>query len=106
MSPYAAWRCAEGPVTGRLGAGYAFGVGQIAGATRRAGVIPDKVTGPWGSPYGLVAFAFALSDAVELDVRGQVGWVNIPVVGYLDRGKEVDLKGLWTSAQLGFQLTL
>jgi hypothetical protein len=106
MSPYAAGRWAQGPLTVRLGAGFAFGVGQITGSANSGGVIQDKVTGPWGSPYALVDFGLSPSDAISFNLRGQAGWATIPVVGYVDRGREVDLKGLWTSAQIGVALTL
>jgi hypothetical protein len=106
MSPYAAGRWVQGPTTVRLGAGYAFGVGRITGSANSAQVLQDKVTGAWGSPYALVDFGLSPSDAVTFSLRGQAGWVGIPVVGYVDRGREVDLKGLWTSLQIGMALTL
>jgi hypothetical protein len=106
MSPYAAGRWAQGPFTARLGAGYAFGVGQVSGSANAAQVVQDKVRGPWGSPYALVDFGLAASTAVSINVRGQAGWVTTPVVGFVDRGREVDMKGFWTSAQIGVALTL
>jgi hypothetical protein len=106
MSPYAAGRWVQGPLTVRLGAGYAFGVGQVSGATTTPLVIQDKVRGPWGSPYALVDFGLAATDSISFNFRGQAGWVTIPVVGYVDRGREVDMKGLWTSAQIGVAFAL
>jgi hypothetical protein len=106
MSPYAAGRWSQGPFTIRLGAGYAFGVGQVSGSATAAQVVQDKVTGPWGSPYALIDFGLAPSDSVTFNVRGQAGWVTTPVVGYVDRGREADMKGFWTSAQIGVALTL
>jgi hypothetical protein len=106
MSPYAAGRWVQGPLTVRFGAGYAFGVGQISGTATAARVAQDKVTGPWGSPYALVDFGLAASDSISFNFRGQAGWVTIPVVGYLDRARDVEMKGFWTSAQIGVALTL
>jgi hypothetical protein len=106
MSPYAAGRFVQGPLTMRVGAGYAFGVGQITGLPGVARVAQDKVTGPWGSPYALLDVGFALSEFFSFSVRGQAGWVTAAVVGEVQGGKEVDLKGLWTSAQIGMALTL
>jgi hypothetical protein len=106
MSPYAAGRLVQGPLTVRAGAGYAFGVGQITGLASSSRVLRDKVTGPWGSPYALVDLGLALTDVFSIDVRGQVGWTGIAVVGQVEGGKEVDLKGFWTSVQIGLALTL
>jgi hypothetical protein len=106
MSPYAAGRWVQGPVTVRLGAGYAFGVGRITGSASSAQVQQDKVTGPWGSPYGLIDFGISPTESVSLNLRGQAGWASISVVGNVDRSHDVDLKGLWTSAQIGIALTL
>jgi hypothetical protein len=106
MSPYAAVRWVQGPLTVRVGGGYAFGVGRITGSAKNAQDFQDNVTGPWGSPYGLLDFGFAPSESVSINLRGQAGWVSMPVVGYVDRGREVDLKGFWTSAQIGVALAL
>jgi hypothetical protein len=110
MSPYVAGRWAQGPFTGRLGGGFAFGVGQITGLANSADFVQDKVTGPWGTLYGLLDFGIAVSDSVSFDLRGQMGWVTMSVVGNIDNGKDIEraraLKGLWTSGQIGVALTL
>ena len=105
MSPCAAARWSRGPFALRAGGGYAFGVAQITGASN-PGVSPDKLTGPWGSPYAFLAGAFAVSDIVTLEVRGLAGWVNVSVVGQVEGGGDVALKGFWSSAQLGIALAL
>jgi hypothetical protein len=106
MSPCAAARWSRGPFALRAGGGYAFGVAQITGATNQMRIEPEKVTGPWGSPYAFLAGAFAVSDIVTLEVRGLAGWVHIPVTGYVEGGSDVALKGFWSSAQLGVAFAL
>src|SRR5262249_51390636 len=71
MSPYAAGRWAQGPLSLRAGAGYALGVAQIAGSAADARGVSGRVTGLWGSPYTFLDLGWAVTPALSLDLRGQ-----------------------------------
>jgi hypothetical protein len=104
--PYAGWSDTVGPLHLRLGAGHAVGAARLAGRTTQRGVDADSVSGPWSAPYGFAALAVAITRALRLDARLQAGWVASPVVGEVSRGGDVQLRGLWTSVQMGWALGL
>jgi hypothetical protein len=106
ISPYVAWRLATGDLAGRLGAGYALGMVRVAGRAEDARAAGGSLTGPWAGPYALFGLAYAATNAVEVDLRAELGVVTLPVVGQVARGKDVSIDGAWTSVQLGLSLAL
>ncbi len=105
-SPYAGWSDAVGPLRVRLGAGYALGAARLAGRATKTNVDAESVSGPWSAPYGFAALAVGITGALRLDARLQAGWVASPVVGEVSSGGDIQLKGLWTSGQIGLALGL
>jgi hypothetical protein len=104
FAPHIAWRWAEGRTIVRLGAGYAFGVARIIGRTTEPSAMAATVSGPWAAPYALGALSCALTETVRVDLRGEMGWVTLPVVGQIARGRDVEIGGLWTTVQVGAAL--
>jgi hypothetical protein len=105
-APYVAWREPMGRVETRLGAGAAFGAASIRGESDDPLAIAGTVRGAWAAPYGLAAAGIAVTGALRIDARAQVGWVVLPVIGEVARGGDIELKGLWASLQLGAALAL
>jgi hypothetical protein len=104
MSPYAGWHGARGPASARVGAGYTLGVARITGASADPRTLPDRVTGFFGSPYGFADVALAATPFLSFGLRGRAGWVTAADVGLVEQGASVELKGLWTSFELGVAL--
>jgi hypothetical protein len=105
-SPYVAWRERIGAFQSRLGGGYALGMAAIDGDAAGGRMIASSVRGVWGAPYALAGFAVDLGSAVNLELRGQCGWVMLPVIGEVAGGADVGLEKLWASVQLGVGLSL
>ena len=105
-SPYVAWRETWGALQTRLGLGYAIGAAKVSGRAEGASSIAGTITGVWSAPYAFAAPSLALTDALRLDLRAQLGWVTLPVVGDVSRADAIALKGAWASAQIGLALAL
>ena len=41
-----------------------------------------------------------------VDLRAQIGLVTLPVIGEVSSGGDINLRGLWASAQFGLALPL
>jgi hypothetical protein len=106
LSPYAAWHVSASGVAVRLGAGYALGMARIAGTAENGRAFGGSVTGLWGGPYALAGIAYAATDAVDLDLRAEAGWVLLPVAGQVAGGNDVAVQGPWVGLQLGVSLAL
>jgi hypothetical protein len=106
LSPYAAWYLSASGVAVRLGAGYALGMARIVGTAENGKAAGASVTGLWGGPYALGGIAYAATDAVDLDLRAEAGWVLLPVVGQVAGGNDVAVQGPWASVQIGLSLAL
>jgi hypothetical protein len=100
MSLHAAWAPRAGDLFARLGLGHAFGVGRISGEPHAPGTRGQVVTGAWGAPYALAALGTELGP-VLVELRGQLGWVTLPVEGLVAEGHTVRLAGAWSCLQLG-----
>jgi hypothetical protein len=106
LSPYVAWRLAARGLVGRLGAGYAVGMARVAGRADDARGAGDTLSGPWAGPYALAGVAYAATDALSLDLRAEMGWVMLPVVGQVARGNDIAIQGAWTSVLVGMSFAL
>jgi hypothetical protein len=106
LSPYAAWHVSASGIAVRLGAGYALGMARIAGTAENGRAAGGSVTGLWGGPYALAGIGYAATDAVDLDLRAEAGWVLLPVVGQVAGGNDVAVQGPWAGLQLGLSLAL
>jgi hypothetical protein len=116
-SPYFALRFVSGTTTMRIGGGYALGLGQIAGSAPAVSTVAATTVGPWGGPFAVAAFGYAVTDWLTIAARGQTGWATMSVVGQVclrstgpnqcdSLGPELELKGLWARLQIGAELTL
>ena len=106
VAPHVAWSATEGPATVRLGVGYALGIARISGRAANARAMAGTVTGVWAAPVAIAAVGCAITEALRLEVRTDVGWVVLPVVGEVARGTNVEIGGLWTNVQIGASLAL
>jgi hypothetical protein len=106
LSPWVAWRSVVGRTVVRLGAGYALGVARINGRANGDRAVAATVSGPYTAPFGLAALSYGLSEALNVEARGQAGWVTSPVVGLVDGGADIRLEGGWASMQIGMALAL
>lgn len=105
-SPYAAWHERWGAAQTRLGVGYALGAARLSGQASDARVIAGTTTGPWTAPYGFAALGLTITDGLDVDARGRLGWVTSPVVGEVAGGSEMALRGLWASVEVGMAIAL
>jgi hypothetical protein len=64
------------------------------------------VTGFFGSPYLFGDVALAATPVLHFGVRGRAGWVHAADTGMVELGRPVELKGFWTSLELGLAFAL
>jgi hypothetical protein len=101
LSLHAAWAPRAGDRFARLGLGHAFGVGRISGDADAPGASGQVVTAAWAAPYALAAIGSELGPVLVVELRGQLGWVTVPVEGLVAEGRTVRLGGVWSCLQLG-----
>jgi hypothetical protein len=65
-----------------------------------------SVTGVWSAPVAFVGFDTALLGQLRLGLDAEIGAVVLPVRGRIERGDDVEVRGLWAalSLLLGIQI--
>jgi hypothetical protein len=106
LAPYAALRWTAGHFAAQLGSGFAFGVARISGDAEDPLAQSGTLTSSWGAPFGFGSISYSPNDVVTFGVRAHAGWVTLPVVGLVWKGPEIDLRGVWSGAQLAIALAL
>jgi hypothetical protein len=89
------------------------GLGQRLGLARASAAAgdataarADAVVAPWTASFAFVTFEAAAFGRYRIGVDAELGVVQLPVRGRIDRGDDVDVNGLWAalSALFGVQL--
>jgi hypothetical protein len=89
------------------------GLGQRLGLARASASVDDPaaaradaVVAPWTASFAFMTFEAAAFGRCRIGVDAELGVVQVPVRGRIDRGDDVDVNGLWLSlsALFGVQL--
>jgi len=106
LAPTVGLRATSGRFGGQLGAGFALGIAHITGEAGDPRASGDTLTEFWGAPFAFGTISYVASDAISIGLRAHAGWVTLPVVGLVWNGPPIDIKGVWSGAQLGVTLAL
>jgi hypothetical protein len=85
------------------GAGVRVGLARAsANAASDAGssVQSASVTGAWTAPLVFAAFDTSLLGQLRLGLDAEVGAVVLPVRGRIERGDDIEVRGLWAALSL------
>jgi hypothetical protein len=101
VRPSVAYARARGFWSGRIGAGCDAGFASVTGHAEAPHARDGRVKGQWLSPYGFVGGSYRITPWLELGASLEAGWVMVPVVGQIQKTRDVRLDGPWAGLSLG-----
>jgi hypothetical protein len=91
---------------GELGVGYALGYARIAATSSSVLASARDLDGVWAGPFLFGALEAPFASPAFLQVAAELGYVLLPVRGYVAESNDLEIGGVWGGVSIGLGLNL
>ncbi len=97
----AALRFPSRVLPGEIGLGYALGWARVSATSASNEASASSVSGAWAGPFVFGALEAPFADSLFLQFGAQLGYVTLPVRGFVAQAPDIEIAGAWGGLSIG-----